>query len=450
MSDITRRDFLESSTRKIFALTATGSWLAARQPVRAVPPSERLILAAIGVGGRGSSLVRGFAERGDCTFSHFADLDPGRGAQLLEQVTAKQGSKPERVLDYRRVLDSKDVDAVINATPDHWHGPLSIYACMAGKDVYVEKPPCHNVWEGRKMVEFARHHRRIVQVGTQNRSAPYVKKALEFIRQGGIGKIHLCKVFNLKGGGPYREPPDSDPPPGVDYNTWLGAAPLRPFNRGHFHGNWHKYWTYSGGDMADDGVHQLDVARWLVGKDFPRSVSGTGGKYAFQDDREVPDTQVVTYDFGDLAMTFELTQYARYMKKTNGQIRGGSVFPHWPQNATRIELYGTKNLMTIGRHGGGWQVFAADGKVVAQEYGRFPDVHHKENFVQAVRSRELPSADVEEGHRSAVLVHLGNIATRLGRKLDFDGKTERITNDREADRMLKRNYRKPFTIPEVT
>ena len=449
MERMTRRGFLRGSTRTVISLSAAGALLSARNPVRSVPPSEKVIIAGIGVGGRGKSLLRGFAERGDCAISHIADLDPSRGGDIVDHVTSKQGTKPRRVLDYREVLDSKSVNAVTVATPDHWHGPMSVYACMAEKDVYVEKPPSHNVWEGRKMVEAARHYRRIVQTGTQNRSAPYVRKALEFIQGGGIGKIHLCKVFNLKSGGPYREPPDSEAPEGLDYDTWLGPAPLRPFNRGHFHGNWHRYWAYSGGDMADDGVHQLDIARWLTGKDYPRSVSGTGGKYAFPDDREVPDTQVVTYDFGDLAMTFELTQYAGYMRKTNGQTRDGSTFPYWHQNATRIELYGTKNLMVLGRHGGGWQVFAADGKVVAQEYGRFPDVHHKENFIRSVRSRELPSADIEEGHRSAVLVHLGNIATRLGRTIDFDAKTERITNDARANGMLKRQYRKPFTIPEA-
>ncbi len=341
-------------------------------------------------------------------------------------------------------------DAVIVATPDHWHGLPTVLACQAGKDVYVEKPPSHNVWEGRKMVEAARKYNRVVQVGTQSRSAPYVVKALEYIRGGSLGKIPLCKVYNLKPGTFHREPPDSDPPDGVDYDMWLGPAPKRPFNRAHFHGGWHAYWAYSGGDMADDGVHQLDIARWLVGKGYPKAVHCSGGNFAFDDDREVPDTQVVTYDFEDLVMTFELTQYARYMSKTPGDVRMGDKFPYWPQNATRIELYGTKELMLMGRHGGGWQVFTKDGEVVAQEYGRFPDDPHKENFIECIRNRRLPNADIEEGHRSAILVHLGNISYRLGgRKLVFDAATETFVGDDEANALLKRTYRQPYVIPDV-
>ncbi|MEM7233140.1 MAG: Gfo/Idh/MocA family oxidoreductase [Planctomycetota bacterium] len=448
MDDLSRRSFLGRSARSVFVFSAA-SISTARRPLHSTSANEKVQIAAIGVGGRGSSLIRGFVDRKDCAIPMIGDLDPSRGAQLVDYCAKKQGVKPERVLDYRRVLDSKDVDAVTVATPDHWHGPMTIYACQAGKDVYVEKPPSHNVWEGRKMVEASRHHKQIVQVGTQNRSAAYVKKALEYIQGGGLGKIHLCKVYNLKSGGPYRAPVDTSAPKGLDYDTWLGPAPKRSFNRGHFHGLWHNYWRYSGGDMADDGVHQLDIARWLTGVDFPTKISGSGGNYAFDDDREPPDTQVVSFTFPKMVMTFELTQYAGYMRKTNGQTRNGSKFPFWPQNATRIELYGSKNLMIIGRHGGGWQVFTGEGKAIAQEFGRFPDPPHKADFVDAVKTRRRPNADIEEGHRSACLVHLGNISTRLGRSLAFDKKSERVVGDPEAQRLVKRSYRAPFTIPDV-
>jgi len=407
-----------------------------------------VIFGAIGLGGRGSGLVRRFASRPDVEFACLCDLDPRRGTDVPDTIEDTQARPPRRVSDFRQVLDADDVEAVIIATPDHWHGPLTVLACQAGKDVYVEKPPSHNVWEGRKMVEAARRYNRVVQVGTQNRSAPYVLKALEYIRNGDLGTIHLCKVFNLKSGGPYTEPPDSDPPPGVDYDMWLGPAPKRPFNEGHFHRGWKKYWAYSGGDMADDGVHQLDIARWLIGKDYPTAVYSTGGNLAFDDDREVPDTQVVTYDFDDLVMTFELTQWAPYMKKTLGKIRETDQFPYWPQNSTRIELYGTKGLMIMGRHGGGWQVFTTEGQVAAQEYGHNPNDPHQENFINCIRSRELPNADIEEGHRSACLVHLANIAYRVGgRNLVFDATSETFIGDGQANRLLKRTYRKPYVIP---
>jgi predicted dehydrogenase len=209
-------------------------------------------------------------------------------------------------------------------------------------------------------------------------------------------------------------------------------------------------WDFSGGDMADDGTHQLDIARWLTGKDYPKSVNCNGGKLAFpDDDREVPDTQVVTYDFDDLVMTFELSQWAPYMSKTPGSIRNSDQFPYWPQNATRVELYGTKEMMVLGRHGGGWQVFTGDGKIVSQAYGRRGDDPHRDNFIECIRSRQLPTGDIEEGHRSAVLVHLANLSYRLGgRELVFDARTESLVGDEEAKRLLKRIYREPFVIPD--
>ena len=451
MTSIDRRSFLKKSSKTIVAMGA--ATFVARKPARATESSEKVRMAAIGVGGRCSSLIRGFADRGDVDFVSLCDVYPGRDlvGAARKRIEAKQGKAPTIVQDFRRVLDDKSIHAVIIATPDHWHGPMSIFACQAEKDVYVEKPPSHNVWEGRKIVEAARRYRRIVQVGTQNRSAPYVHRALELIRGGALGDIHLCKVYNMKPGGPFRRGANGKPREGMDYDTWLGPVREQPYNdRVVYGGGWHKYWDFSGGDLADDGVHQLDIARWLVGKDFPRQVHASGGNMVFKDDREVPDLQVVTFDFDDLVMTFELTQYTPYMRKTNGQIRGGQAFPYWPQNSTRIELYGTKRLMTLGRHGGGWQIFTGDGKVEEQSYGRFPDPPHKEDFIQSVRSRKRPNADIEEGHKSATLVHLGNIAYRLGgRTLRFDGKTETFIGDAEANGLIKRDYRPKFAVPDV-
>lgn len=449
MRQLNRRYFLSASARGVLGASAGAAALAKSKSARAVSANEKVVLALIGLGGRGTSLVRNFARHPNVEIAYLCDLDQNRAPKLPRQVASIQGKEPKRVYHYRDVFSAPEVDGVIVATPDHWHGPLAIYACQAGKDVYVEKPPCHNVWEGRKIVEAARKYKRIVQVGTQNRSAPYVHKALELIRSGALGDIRLCKVFNLKSGGPYRKRPDSETPKGLDFYTWLGPAPVRPFNQGILRGGWHSYWDYSGGDMADDGVHQLDIARWLVGKDFPKAVHCSGGNLAFDDDREVPDTQVVTYEFDGLVMTFELSQWAPYMSKTPGSIRDNDAFPYWPQNATRIELYGTKQMMILGRHGGGWQVFTSDGKVTEQEFGRRGDTPHRDNFVECIRSRALPNGDIEEGHRSAALVHLANISYRVGcRKLIFDAKTERIVGDEEANRLLKRTYREPFVIPD--
>jgi len=440
-----RRQFLKGS---LIGLSGLGA-LAANNAIRAVPPSEKIILATIGLGGRGSHLTRDFAARGDCEFAYLCDLDTRRGGGLVKEIAEKTGRKPLRVTEYRRILDDPAVNAIVVGTPDHWHALPTIHGCQAGKDVYVEKPASHNIWEGRRMVEAARKYKRIVQVGTQTRSAPYARKAAELIRSGALGKVHLCKVFNLKPGNPIPKRPDGKAPPGVDYDRWLGPAPARPFNPNHFHGGWYYFWAYCGGDMGNDGIHQIDLARWLIGRDDPRAVHAFGGNLAFDDARQVPDTQVATFEYDGLILTFEMTNWPPYMKKTNNQIRTGDAFPLWFQNATRIELYGTKNQMIIGRHGGGWQIFTADGKVVDQMYGRFPDAPHKENFIRCIRSRHLPNADIEEGHKSALLAHLGNISYRLGgRALRFDAKRETFTGDREACGLLKREYRAPYVVPE--
>ncbi|MGC9329607.1 MAG: Gfo/Idh/MocA family oxidoreductase, partial [Candidatus Hinthialibacter sp.] len=214
-------------------------------------------------------------------------------------------------------------------------------------------------------------------------------------------------------------------------------------------GGWLHYWDYCNGDFGNDSIHQIDLARMLIGKDYAKSAHCTGGNLAFDDDREVPDTQAATFKFDDMVVTFDLTQWASYMAKIPMAVRQSDQFPYWLQNATRIELYGMKGLMIVGRHGGGWQVFTNDGEVVAQEHGRFPDSVHQENFIQCIRSRERPNADIEDGHLSAILFHMGNISYRLGeRKLLFDSKAERFIGDDDANRLLKRDYRAPYLIPD--
>ena len=460
----TRRRFLSKAARTAAAAggAVTAAAFGAVAPAPAIregrtAPSETVVLSVIGCGGRGSTLARDFVARGDVEIACACDPDLRRAASLSRELREKTGKAPAAVQDYRKALEDRSVDAVIVATPDHWHALATVAACQAGKDVYVEKPASYSIWEGRKMVEAARKYGRVVQVGTQNRSAPEVIEAVEYVRSGALGKVHFARVENLKSGGPFHAPKDGGgPPEGVDYDLWLGPAPARPFNAGHFHGGWYYFFAYCGGDMGNDSSHQLDIARWVLGRRYPRTVYATGGNLAFRDDRDVPDTQVAVFEFDDdLVVSFELTQWAPYMDKIAGDVRQGDLFPHWPQCATRIELYGTKGLMVLGRHGGGWQVFekaetvSRAGKVVAQRHGRIPDPAHKENFIQCVRTRERPNADIEEGHVSAVLSHLGNIAYRVGsRKLVFDGAAERFVGDEEANRLLKREFRAPYAIPD--
>ncbi len=441
------------SRRRFLGSTATGVAAGAAAFAigrAATAANETIRYGLIGVGGRGTGLAGIFSTRPNIECAWLCDPDRRRAGGHVKRLTPKSGGPPKPVEDFRRCLDDKTVDAVIVATPDHWHALATVLACQAGKDVYVEKPASYSIWEGRQMVRAARKFRRVVQTGTQNRSAPYVAKALDYIQSGKLGRIPLVRVCNLKSGGPFKKGADAKAPDTVNYDLWLGPAPKRAFNPRRFHGSWYYLWDFFGGDMGNDASHQLDIARWLIGKDAPTSVCGYGGNLAHDDAREVPDTQVVTFDFGGTLMIFELTQYARYMAKTPGSVRNADKLPPWMQNATRIELYGTRELMVLGRHGGGWQVFTSGGKVAAQEYGRQAHREHLDNFADCIRSRKLPNADILEGHLSANLSHLGNLAYRVGNKqLDFDPKTERFTNNDDANKLLKREHRKPYVFPDL-
>jgi len=453
MTALNRREFLHRSKRTSLGVAAGVTILADARSARAAAANDKITLAAVGVRGRGNHLAQGFLERDDCQYAYVADVDSSLFASRAKAIADRQGGKaPQCVQDFRRALDDKSVDAIIVATPDHWHAPATVWGCQAGKDVYVEKPASHSCWEGRKMVEAARKYQRVVQIGTQNRSAPYNFEAKKFIEEGKLGQIHMCRIYNQKSWGNRPVVPDGDTPEGLDWDMWQGPAPAHNYNAG-LHRYWNHIWRYSGGDIANDASHQIDLARWLIGVKYPKAVYSSGGRFASQGVAETPDTQVAVYDFDQMVVTFELTLYTPYMLKTDGVLRQSDMFPHWPQNATRIEIFGTEGLMVVGRHGGGWQVFVRpkDRKPVvkSQMYGRFPDPPHKENFVSCIRSRELPNADVEEGHISALMIHYANISLRTGgRKLVIDPATEQIVGDVEAMGLFKRSYRKPWVIED--
>jgi len=453
MTAIPRREFLHR-TQQIGWGAAGLTILHNAASVWGAPANEKVVLAQVGCGGRGSSLAPGFAERGDCQYAYMCDVDSNRTGPLAAAVAKLQGGKlPKCESDFRKALDDKSVDAIVSATPDHWHAPSAVWACQAGKDVYVEKPATHSCWEGQKMVQAARKYQRIVQIGTQNRSAPYNMEAKKYLDDGKLGRIHLCRVFNQKYWGNFEWAKDSDPPAGLNWDMWNGPAPEARYNS-TLHHAWHHLWRYSGGDIANDASHQIDLARWLMGVEYPKSVYSTGGRFDTTGAAETPDTQIAVYDFDHLVMTFELTLYTPYMLKISPQIRESlDRWPYWPQCATRIEIYGTEGVMYVGRHGGGWQVYvrAKDEHpvVAAQGNGKFPDPEHKENFVRSIRSRELPNADVEKGHRSALMIHYANISYRLGGvKLNIDPATEHIVGNDEAMKLFKREYRTPYVIPD--
>src|SRR2546425_1310173 len=447
MTEISRRSFLKRGTQG--GLGAAIGICSLVSSSRAVPASDKVVVGVMGVGGRGTFLATLFASRPDVEIAYICDVDSsklGGAAKGVEELTTK---RPKSVGDFRRMLDDRQVDAIINATPEHWHGLGTILACQAGKDVYVEKPASHNIWEGRKMVEAARKYKRVVQVGMQNRSAPYGRSAQEHIRAGKLGSIHLVRVFNMLNRETIQKTADTPVPAGLDWDMYLGPAAARPFNP-----VWRKrvFWDLDGGNITDDGVHQLDLARSIIGKSYPKSVHHAGGNLFFKDVAETPDTMLVTYEYDTLTLVFEASWWTPYMKKTPQHIRDGDLLPDWfPCNATRIEIYGTKGMMLVGRHGGGWQIYDAEGQKDLFEYGHHTKMQmaHVENFVNCIHSRKQPNADIEEGHVSASLCHLANISYRVGnRRLEFHAAAGTFVNDKEADRYLKRSYRKPWVIPE--
>lgn len=454
MTTLSRRDFLGQTRRSALALGAGLTILADPRSVWAAPANDRLMLAMIGVGGgRGHSLAMGFLDREDCQIGYICDVNRQLHKSRADQYAARQGGKrPKCVQDFREMLGDASVDTAVIATPPHWHALATILCCRAGKDVYCEKPQSHTPWEGRKAIEAARKYNRIVQIGTQNRSAPYNLAAKRYLEEGKLGRIHLCRVHEQRDDPGLPWGPDCEPPATLDWEMWNGPAPARKYNPA-IHTQWRHLWAYGGGQMAYQGIHQIDLARWLCGVDYPSGVYCGGGRFNTQGNAETPDTQSATFEFPGLLMTYEQTTYTPYMLESDEGIRNGDIFPHWPQNTSRIELYGERGVMYVGRMGGGWQVYVRPKNrqpvVKDQMHGRYPDAPHKENFVASVKGRTRPNADIEEGHRSLLLVHYAHISCRLGgRKLRIDPKTEQILDDPEAMKLARREYRKPWVVEE--
>ncbi len=439
MPTLTRRQFLMQSTGAATALTGLSG-------PRVLGANERIVVGVMGVGGRGSFLAEKFAARPDVAIAYLCDPDARRFKAARALVEKAQGRAPKTVQDFRRILEDKTVDILVNATPDHWHALGTILACQAGKDVYVEKPLAHNLWEGRKMVEAARKYRRVVTVGMQSRSAPYVRKAIEVLRSGRVGEIHAVRVLNLMRH-PMSKPAEQSPPPELDYELWCGPA-AKPAHSAA--GNWLPFFEYSCGPIPGDAVHQLDLARLLMGDPpAPKSFVASSALRVLRDGRDTPDTQVAAFEYEGLTLQFEGALWMPYLKKTPMELRDKDQTPNWPFNSTRIELFGTRGYMYVGRHGDGWQVYDENARPVESVTGRQGDQAHIENFLQCVRSRALPAADVEQGHQSALLCHLVNIAWRAGRgSLAFDPPTESFPNAPEANQFLKRKYREPWVVPD--
>jgi predicted dehydrogenase len=422
MTPASRRTFLGT----LGALAAAGP-----AATYAVAPSERVRLAILGVRGRGADLAGVFARDERAEVVALCDVDEAAFAKAIKVVEDRTGKAPRTEGDFRRLLDDRSIDAIVVAAPDHWHAPMTVLGCQAGKDVYCEKPASHNVVEGRRMVEAARKYGRVVQVGTQRRSSPSVQGAVAFVRSGALGKVGLARAWIHQQRKAIGHGKPGPVPKGVDYAMWQGPAPDRPFHENRFHYNWHWFWDWGTGELGNNGIHGLDVARWGLDVDAPAKVASGGGKFVFDDDQEVPDTQVVTYEFPHTSIVWE-----HRMWSTHGLE--GSAFG--------IAFYGEKGTLIVD--GSGWKVVdgpAAEG--VPEVKPSDGMTAHAANWLDCIKTRKRPNADVEVAHLSTRLCHLGNIAHRVGRKLAFDAATETFPGDAEANALLAREYSARYELP---
>jgi predicted dehydrogenase len=413
--------------------------------LQALGANDRVSLGVIGVRGRGRDHIETYASLPGARVDAVCDIDQAQSERAVALVEKLQGHKPRVYQDLRKLYEDKSIDAVSIANTNHWHALSAIWACQAGKDVYVEKPASHDLWEGRKMVEAARKYNRIVQTGMQSRSIAHKRRAIELLRNGIIGKVYLAKGLCYKRRKPIGKSPDGPVPPGVNYDLWLGPAPMRPFNPNRFHYNWHWFWDTGNGDIGNQGVHEMDIARWGLGRTaHPRSVVSTGGKFVYDDDQETPNTQLAVFEYDDCQLVFEVRGLL-----TNGE---GNIQRDGEHSIGNI-FYGSEGYMTVDLSG--FWVFKGEKHELAMEMKfseprRWDTAPHMRNFLQAVRSRKPAdlNGDIEEGHLSAALCHLANISYRTGRKLTFDPRRERFERDEEANRLLKGNYRAPYVVPE--
>jgi predicted dehydrogenase len=430
----TRRDFLKLSSAGLAAAATFGS-----APVASAKgANDKLVVGLIGCGGRGHHDAKLFRNTPNVELAYVCDVDENRLRKAADELGI---DSQHAIADLRRILDDKSVDAVIVTTPDHWHSIAAIVACDAGKHVYVEKPISHNIREGRLLVDAAARNKTHVQHGTQCRSTPMMIEAVKSLADGVIGNVLVAKCWNIQHRGALGPGENTDPPAGLDYDNWVGPALMIPYRTNRVHQRWSWWYHFGTGDMGNDGVHDIDYTRWGLGVNtHPSKVSALGGKFFFNDDQEFPDTQQVTFEYPGNGKVGErkLLIYEQRLWSTNypGNVDSGA------------EFYGDKGKMFLSRRG---KIEIRDERnaVVPTTIKPGPqnDVLHVQNFCDAIRSGVKLNADPLIGHLSTSLCHLGNIATRLGRSLNFDPQKEQIIGDEEANALVRRPYRSHWATP---
>jgi len=408
--------------------------------------SERVRVGVVGGGGRALSLLSTFSGNENAEVVAIADIDSRKFSRAVELVRNKQGTAPKTTGDFRKLIDDKTIDAIVIGAPDHWHALPTILACQAGMDVYVEKPDSHNIVEGQRMVQAMKKHKRIVQMGSQHRSTRRLQSAMEYAASGALGTCLVAKAWESTKQGNIGHVKDSNPPPEVDYDMWLGSAPKRPFNVRRFHGHWRWFYDYGTGDLGNDGVHRIDMAIAVLnaackaqGDDrcvMPRRIAAIGGKHYFDDMQEFPDTMQVTYEYAGKRpkiLIYEMRLWAPYQYL--GESEASAVF-------------GDKGYIVIGNRR--WRAYDRKG-LVKEVAGDSHEGPHVQNFIDCIKSRKKPYCDLETvGHPASVLCHSGNLSARLGRELIFDASDESFVDDDEANRYRGRaEWRKPYELPVV-
>jgi predicted dehydrogenase len=393
------------NSRRIFLAGAGAAAMNQLVQPRAFGANDKIRVAVLGVNGRGMSHIAGIQAQPDAEVAILCDPDSVVLAKRAGEFEKKFGRKVQTETDLRRVFDNKEIDAVTIATPNHWHALAAIWACQAGKDVYVEKPGAHSIYEGRKLVEAAHKYKRIVQHGVQLRSPEAIQEAVALLRKSEIGKVYMSRGLVYRWRPSIGHKPDEAPPSTLNYDIWQGPAQLRAFSKRIVHYNWHWHWDYGNGDVGNQGIHETGMCMWGLGVDtLPSKVTSMGGKFLFDDDKETPGV--------------------------------GNI------------IYGSEGYLVIKGYTT-YEVYKGQKKEKLSRTSR-SEKDHFTNFIKAVRSRKTSDQNgpVETAHLSSALAHLGNISCRLGRQLDFDPKTERFPHDEQANAMLKRNYRAPYVVPE--
>lgn len=421
-----RRTFIKAAA----AVPAAASAASANSVLGA---NDRIRAAVLGVNGRGQSHMYGLQPLKNVEVTTFVDPDLSIARKRAGEFEGKHGHRPKVVQDLRRVIDDKEIDVITIATPNHWHTLAAIWACQAGKDVYVEKPATHTFNEGLSLIAAARKYNRIVQNGVQLRSNEAFHEAVAKMREGAIGKVYMGRATIFKWRPALEAAPDEQPPSTLDYDLWVGPGKWRPYSRKHVHYNWHWTWDFGNGEIGNQGIHELDMLQWGLDVTLPDEVMSSGGRYLWDDHRETPE------------MLSTLMQFRKERKMAEVEVRFWHS-NHETRSANGNIFYGSEGYLAISGYKK-WEIFRGrKPELVAK--GEAP-TRHFENFVQAVRSRktEDQNGPVETAHYSAALAHLGNIAFQRGKKLEFDREANRFRNDEAANGLLGKSYRKGFEVP---